>query len=58
MDIILLLTAQEQDEDILQEEMAKVARLILWILFYNVFCHLQFILINMIETLIKRRQAW
>lgn len=29
MDIILLLTAQEQDEDILQEEMAKVARLIL-----------------------------
>lgn len=29
MDIILLLTAQEQDEDILQEEMAKVAHLIL-----------------------------
>lgn len=29
MDIIFLLIAQEQDEDILQEEMAKVARLIL-----------------------------
>lgn len=29
MDIIFLLIAQEQDEDILQEEMAKVAPLIL-----------------------------
>lgn len=43
MDIIFLLIAQEQDEDILQEEMAKVAPLILWILFimfsviYNLF---------------------
>ena len=29
MDIIFLLIAQEQDEDILQEEMAKLAPLIL-----------------------------